>query len=218
MRLLGIHPGPFLYTKVFLRLEPLGLELVAAAARCAGHTVRLIDLQVEDHRAYFRLLHVWRPDVVAFSCNYLANVPEIVDLAKATKARFPRTFVCVRGHSASFTATALIEHGKGAICVLKGEGEAGMPLMLAAIETGTDRGPGCRYRRVQGPAAELCPLASQPGARPRRSALNPRARRLHCRRRQHGPGYRRVFVRPIEAESRGWGIRYSTNLPLDQSR
>ena len=38
--------------------------------------------------------------------------------------------------------------------------------MLAAIETGTDRGPGCRYRRVQGPAAELCPLASQPGARP----------------------------------------------------
>ena len=85
MRLLGIHPGPLLYTKVFLRLEPLGLELVAAAARCAGHTVRLIDLQVEDHRAYFRLLHVWRPDVVAFSCNYLANVPEIVDLAKATK-------------------------------------------------------------------------------------------------------------------------------------
>jgi radical SAM superfamily enzyme YgiQ (UPF0313 family) len=138
VRLLGIHPGPLLYTKVFLRLEPLGLELVAAAARCAGHTVRLIDLQVEDHRAYFRLLHVWRPDVVAFSCNYLANVPEIVDLAKATKARFPRTFVCVRGHSASFTATALIEHGKGAICVLKGEGEAGMPLMLAAIETGTD--------------------------------------------------------------------------------
>ena len=53
MRLLGIHPGPLLYTKVFLRLEPLGLELVAAAARCAGHTVRLIDLQVEDHRAVF---------------------------------------------------------------------------------------------------------------------------------------------------------------------
>jgi hypothetical protein len=48
VRLLGIHPGPLLYTKVFLRLELLGLELVAAAARCAGHTVRPIDLQVED--------------------------------------------------------------------------------------------------------------------------------------------------------------------------
>ncbi len=41
MRFLGVHPGPLLYTKVFLRLEPLGLELVAAAARAAGHAVRL---------------------------------------------------------------------------------------------------------------------------------------------------------------------------------
>jgi hypothetical protein len=26
----------------------------------------LIDLQVEDHRAYFRILERWRPHVVAF--------------------------------------------------------------------------------------------------------------------------------------------------------
>ena len=142
VRLLGVHPGPLMYTKVFLRLEPLGLELVAQALRRAGHEVRLIDLQVEDHRAYFRLLQRWRPDVVAFSCNYLANVPEIVDLAKATKARFPEIFVCVGGHSASFTASAIIEHGAGAIdCVLKGEGEAAMPLLLAAIEAGKASAP-----------------------------------------------------------------------------
>jgi hopanoid C-3 methylase len=155
VRLLGVHPGPLLYTKVFLRLEPLGLELVAAAARHAGHAVRLIDLQVEDHGAYFRLFDAWRPDVVAFSCNYLANVPEIVDLAKITKARFPRTFVCVGGHSASFTAKALIEHGEGAIdCVLKGEGEAGMPLLLAAFEAGRDPAavPGAVTAEGEGPA------------------------------------------------------------------
>ncbi len=139
MRFLGVHPGPLLYTKVFLRLEPLGLELVAAAARQAGHQVQLLDLQVEDHRAYFRTVERWRPDIVAFSCNYLANVPEIVDHAKATKARFPGTFICVGGHSASFTAAAIIAHGDGAIdCVLKGEGEAAMPLLLAAIEAGRD--------------------------------------------------------------------------------
>jgi hopanoid C-3 methylase HpnR len=139
MRFLAVHPGPLLYTKVFLRLEPLGLELVAAAARQAGHAVRLLDLQVEDHRAYFRTLDHWRPDVVAFSCNYLANVPEIVDLAKATKARFPHVFICVGGHSASFTASAIIAHGDGAIdCVLKGEGEAAMPLLLGAIEASQD--------------------------------------------------------------------------------
>src|SRR5246127_477448 len=104
VRVLGVHPGPLLYTKVFLRLEPLGLELVAQSVRRAGHEVRLIDLQVEDHRAYFRLLLRWRPDVVAFSCNYLANVPEIVDLAKRTKEKLPDSFVVVGGHSASFVA------------------------------------------------------------------------------------------------------------------
>jgi hopanoid C-3 methylase HpnR len=141
MRLLAVHPGPLMYTKIFLRLEPLGLELVAAAARQAGHAVRLIDLQVESHRAYFRTVAGWRPDAVAFSCNYLANVPEIVDLAKATKARFPDIFICVGGHSASFIAAALLEHGAGAIdCALKGEGEAAMPLLLAALEAGSDLG------------------------------------------------------------------------------
>src|SRR5271166_243465 len=141
VRFLGVHPGPLLYSRIFLRLEPLGLELVAEAARRAGHTVQLIDLQVEDHSAYFRLLERWRPDVVAFSCNYLANVPEIVDLAKATKVQLPGAFVCVGGHSASFTASTLVEHGAGAIdCVLKGEGEAAIPLLLAAIESRTGIG------------------------------------------------------------------------------
>ena len=139
MRLFCVHPGPLTYAQIFLRLEPIGLELVAAAARQAGHAVRLLDLQVEDQRAYFRTLERWRPDIVAFGCNYLANVPEIVDLAKATKARFPGIFIGVGGHSASFIANALIEHGAGAIdCVLKGEGEASMPLLLAAIEAGRD--------------------------------------------------------------------------------
>ena len=31
MRLLGVHPGPLMYSKIFLRLEPIGLELIAAA-------------------------------------------------------------------------------------------------------------------------------------------------------------------------------------------
>jgi hopanoid C-3 methylase HpnR len=154
MKILGVHPGPLMYTKIFLRLEPLGLELVAASARAAGHEVQLIDLQVESHRDFFRLIGDWRPDFIAFSCNYLANIPEIVDLAKAAKARLPRTTICVGGHSASFVAKAIVEHGEGAIdCVMRGEGEAGMPLLLAAIETGADlaRVPGAVTADGEGP-------------------------------------------------------------------
>ncbi len=134
MKVLFVHPGPLMYTKVFLRLEPLGLELVAAAAQGARHDVRLLDLQAEPESAYHALVAEWRPDAIAFSCNYLANVPEIVDLAKATKASLPRCCILVGGHSASFTAHAILEHGEGAIdCVLKGEGEAAIVGALEAI-------------------------------------------------------------------------------------
>lgn len=135
MKFLAVHPGPLMYTKIFLRLEPLGLELVAAAARRAGHAVRLIDLQADTHKDYFRILDEWRPDAVGFSCNYLANVPEIVDLSKATKLRLPKSFVFVGGHSGSFTAHDFLEHGAGAIdCILKGEGEAAIVTLLEVAE------------------------------------------------------------------------------------
>jgi hopanoid C-3 methylase len=159
MRLLFVHPGPLMFTKVFLRLEPLGLELVAEAARRAGHAVKIIDLQVESHAAYDRMLTAWQPDFIAFSLNYLANVPEVVDLAKATKLRLPRAFVCIGGHSASFVAPSLIEHGDGAIdCVLKGEGEAGIVKLLEAVEGDRDsvaRVPGAVTADGEGPAPAL---------------------------------------------------------------
>src|ERR1044071_1202090 len=137
MNVLLVHPGPLMYTKIYLRLEPLGLELVASAARTLGHRVTLLDLQVESHGDYRRLLHEQRPDVVGFSCNYLANVPEIVDLARATKQLLPACRVFVGGHSASFVANAILEHAGGAIdCVLKGEGESAIGPLLQSIEDG----------------------------------------------------------------------------------
>ncbi|RMH09729.1 MAG: hopanoid C-3 methylase HpnR [Nitrospirae bacterium] len=134
MKVLAVHPGPLMYTKIYLRLEPLGLELIAEAARRQGHQVHMIDLQVESSRHYFRMLKSWEPDVVAFSCNYLANVPEIVDLAKATKCLLPRCCLLVGGHSASFVAEDLLRHGEGAIdCVIRGEGEVAFPQVLNVL-------------------------------------------------------------------------------------
>ena len=47
MKFLAVHPSCLMYSKIYLRLEPLGLELVAAAAERAGHSVKLIDLQCD---------------------------------------------------------------------------------------------------------------------------------------------------------------------------
>lgn len=103
----------------------MGLELVAQAIRTAGHDVRIIDLQAETHQDYLRLIEEWRPDAIGFSCNYLPNVPEVLDLTKLTKSRLPQSAVFVGGRSASFVPHELLEHSQGAIdCVVKGEGES----------------------------------------------------------------------------------------------
>ena len=133
MRVLCVHPSGLMYNEIFLRLEPLGVELVAAAVRNAGHDVRLLDLQAASHRAFFRLVDQFRPEAVLVGMNYLANIPEVVDLCTAVKHRRPRTLTCVGGHSASFTAREMLDHARGGIdCVIRGEGEEAAPRVLAA--------------------------------------------------------------------------------------
>ncbi len=177
MKLLAVHPSGLMYTRVFLRLEPLGLELIAAAARAAGHDVRMIDLQVEKPRNLASLLRRWRPDAVCFGGNYLANIPEIVDLAKSVKAALPNSFVFVGGHSASFIATDLLRHGGGAIdCVLKGEAEASVAVLLGAVDRRGDimTVPGVVTASGEGPPPRL--VESLDKIRPARDLLRHRRR------------------------------------------
>src|SRR5207247_8525418 len=115
MKLLVVHPSCLMYSKIYLRLEPLGLELVAAAAREAGHSVRLIDLQCESHQNFFRLIRHWRPDVMAFSGNYLANVPEIIDLPRATRALLPTACISVGGHRIYSSPGDSLRHTHGPV-------------------------------------------------------------------------------------------------------
>ncbi|ABE36185.1 hopanoid C-3 methylase HpnR [Paraburkholderia xenovorans LB400] len=175
MKVLTVHPSGLMYTRVFLRLEPLGLETVAAVLREAGHEVRLIDLQVETHRDLHRLIRNWQPDAVCFSGNYLANIPEIVDLAKSVKEKQPRCFVFVGGHSVSFTAADILRHAEGAVdCVLKGEGEASVVALLEAASHGADllQIPGAVTQHGEGPPPHF--VESLDPVRPARDLLRHR--------------------------------------------
>jgi hopanoid C-3 methylase HpnR len=119
----------------------LGLELVAQSARRAGHQVRLLDLQTRHHSHFFKCLDDFQPEAVCFSLNYLANIPEVIDLCKTARERSPQLFIMVGGHSASFTASEILEHAEGAIdCVIKGEGEEIIPKVL--------EGASCDRRRL----------------------------------------------------------------------
>jgi hopanoid C-3 methylase HpnR len=147
-----------MYTEIYLRLEPLGVELVAQAALRAGHEVRILDLQVFSHKDYFKALDQWHPDAICFGLNYLANIPEVIDLAKETKQHLPSSFFFVGGHSASFTAQEILEHAQGAIeCVVRGEAEQIEALLSAAMD---DRKrihilPGVVTREGEGPAPKM---------------------------------------------------------------
>jgi hopanoid C-3 methylase HpnR len=75
----------------------------------------------------------------------------IIQLASNSK----NCFVLVGGHSAPFTAHAILRHAEGAIdCVLKGEGEgeAGLPLFLEAVTARRDVAtvPGAVTQRGEG--------------------------------------------------------------------
>jgi hopanoid C-3 methylase len=137
MRVLLVHPSPLMYSELYLRLEPLGLERVAAAVLEAGHDVRMIDLQIFNHRDYFSEVESFKPQAIGFSLNYLANVPEVVDLAKATRQLVPGRFIFAGGHSGSFVASDVLEHAEGAIdCVVRGEGESITQQLLEAMGDG----------------------------------------------------------------------------------
>jgi magnesium-protoporphyrin IX monomethyl ester (oxidative) cyclase len=131
VRVLLVHPSALMHSEIFLRLEPLGLERVAGALLMARHDVRIVDLQTEPQSAYLRELRRFRPDTVMFGVNYLANVPEVVDLAKVAKRELPRCLVVLGGHSVSFVPDRLLDHGAGAIDVVaRGEGEIVAPRLL----------------------------------------------------------------------------------------
>ncbi|HEY4163848.1 MAG TPA: cobalamin-dependent protein, partial [Dongiaceae bacterium] len=146
-----------MYSEIYLRLEPLGLERVAQAVRMAGHEVRIVDLQTFSHQELHREIKDFRPQAIGFSLNYLANVPEVIDLAKAIKSELPLSLIFIGGHSGSFIAEELLEHGNGAIdCVLKGEGELSTPMLLAALLNGSiNEVPGAVTLRGSGPVPVL---------------------------------------------------------------
>jgi magnesium-protoporphyrin IX monomethyl ester (oxidative) cyclase len=154
VRLLLVHPSPLLYSEIFLRLEPLGVERVAGAARQAGHQVRIVDLQVMPRTRLRRELARFQPEAVGVSLNYLANVPEALEVAAEVKQAVPGCFTFLGGHSVSFIADDVLAQSGGTVdAVVRGEGETAVgPLLDAIKDGGLDLVPGIVTAHGRGPA------------------------------------------------------------------
>lgn len=176
MRLLLVHPSALMYSEIFLRLEPLGLERVAAAARGAGHQVRVVDLQVLSHRDLVRELVSFRPRALGVSLNYLANIPEAIEIAHRVKRLVPGCFVFFGGHSVSFVADEVLEQAEGAVdAVVRGEGEPAIgPLLEAVRDGGAEAVPGVVTATGRGPEPGMLHGIDSP--RPARDLMRRRRR------------------------------------------
>ncbi|MFG3496618.1 hopanoid C-3 methylase HpnR [Streptomyces sp. NPDC047886] len=176
MRVLLVHPSALMYSEIFLRLEPLGLERVAAAARDAGHEVRVVDLQVLSRATLDRELSAFAPEALGISLNYLANIPEAIEIARQAKAALPGCFVFFGGHSVSFIADHVLDQAGGAVdAIVRGEGEPAVaPLLQAARDGGLGGVPGVVSADGRGPAPLLLESLDRP--RPARDLMRRRDR------------------------------------------
>ncbi|MFI9601170.1 hopanoid C-3 methylase HpnR [Streptomyces sp. NPDC052043] len=176
MRLLLVHPSALMYSEIFLRLEPLGLERVAGAAREAGHDVRIVDLQTQSHTDLHRLAASFRPDAIGVSLNYLANIPEAIEIARRAKRSLPGVFVFFGGHSVSFIAEEVLQQADGAVdAVARGEGETVVgPLLEAVRDGGLATVPGVVAPDGRGPEPRMLHTIDTP--RPARDLLRHRRR------------------------------------------
>jgi len=103
----------------FFRIEPLGLEYVAAALKARGHHATVADLRFSrtvDH--YLRLA---RPGMVGIACMHALETDEALALAADVRRAAPNAFVLIGGHSASAYPNPFMTPDVDAICLDDGE-------------------------------------------------------------------------------------------------
>ncbi len=145
----------------FFRIEPLGLEYVAAAVKAAGrkngngsasgggeHEVSIYDLRflprgLRGKDDVERILARERPDVVGVASAHTLDTNEAIAVARRVKAWSPKIFTLIGGHAAAvfpepFVSSGAARGGGGADAVdavCCEDGERVVPELLRALAT-----------------------------------------------------------------------------------
>jgi radical SAM superfamily enzyme YgiQ (UPF0313 family) len=117
--------GPF-------RIEPLGLEYIAAALEMKGHHATVVDLRYSgsiDHA-----LRTTQPAVVGIACMHALETDEVLALADHIRRVSPESFILVGGHSAAAYPSPFFTRSIDAVCT--NDGELVVPALADALEQG----------------------------------------------------------------------------------
>jgi hopanoid C-3 methylase len=136
----------------FFRIEPLGMEYIAAALEAAGHAVTLADLRFT--RPLEHQMRAARPGLVGIAAMHALETDDVLDLARAVHRLAPDVPIVVGGHTAAAYATPFLVDPVDA--VVRDDGERALSRIADALERGlTLRDvPGVTVRRRSGEVFE----------------------------------------------------------------
>jgi len=116
----------------FFRIEPLGLEYIAAALEARGHRTTTVDLRYG--RSLEHYLRRERPALVGVACMHALETDEVLALTERIRRASPDAFILVGGHSAAAYPAPFHAATVDAICV--DDGELVVPELAEALEQG----------------------------------------------------------------------------------
>src|SRR3954465_5156084 len=102
MRVLLLRPVPHnerFGLGPFFRIEPLGMEYIAAALEARGDRVRLADLRFSGSLA--SEIRQGRPDLVGIAAMHALETDEVLELASRVRHAAPSATIVVGGHTAA---------------------------------------------------------------------------------------------------------------------
>src|SRR5262245_40531335 len=113
----------------FFRIEPLGMEYIAAALEARGHTVALADLRFTS--AVAAQLRASRPQLVGIAAMHALETDDVVDLVRRVRQLAPDVPIIVGGHTAAAYPEPFLVPETTA--VILDDGERTLPLVCDAV-------------------------------------------------------------------------------------
>ena len=116
----------------FFRIEPLGMEYIAAALEAAGHHVELADLRFSE--PVERLIRRHRPGLIGIAAMHALETDDVTELAARVRTLAPGAAVVVGGHTAAAYPAPFLTSSVDAVVL--DDGEVAVPRIVTALEAG----------------------------------------------------------------------------------
>jgi len=114
----------------FFRIEPLGMEYIAAALEAAGHRVTVADLRFSRSAEHY--LRSERPGLVGIAGMHALETDNVLALAAAVRRAAPDVPIVIGGHTAAAFPDPFLAADITAVVI--DDGELVVPRLVRALE------------------------------------------------------------------------------------